>query len=80
MEGLWKWPPWKQGGQRPGPGRGKSAEDWDLELWQELEKTPQVMEKVRLISRAETGDEKAREILEDEQFGVDLDLRDIITR
>ena len=87
VEGLWKWPPWKvktEGCEsgRPGPGRGQSAEEWSLELWQELEQIPAVMKRMRLIARFEDGDVETREVLQGE---VDLemqtlDLRNVMKR
>ncbi|ORY60272.1 P-type ATPase [Pseudomassariella vexata] len=46
---LWRWPPWKGGSE----GVGESVEEWDLELWQELEKDPVVRERLRKIVEEE---------------------------
>ena len=40
VAGLWRWP-WQE--RVP----GESVEDWDLEVWQELEKDPAVRRRLR---------------------------------
>jgi phospholipid-translocating ATPase len=53
IAGLWKWPPWKEA------ALGESAEEWDLELWQEMEKDPAVRERLRRMNEeGEEGDEE----------------------
>ncbi|POR36537.1 Phospholipid-transporting ATPase [Tolypocladium paradoxum] len=47
VAGLWQWPPWKRG------GLGESVEEWDLELWQELEQDPAMRERLKVLARDE---------------------------
>lgn len=63
LGGVWKWPPWKQ------PGLSENVEEWDLELWQELEQNPVVKAKLRLMAREHDGQEI--EMDDDEMAGVD---------
>ncbi|CAM1506844.1 Fc.00g064850.m01.CDS01 [Cosmosporella sp. VM-42] len=51
MAGLWKWPPWKQGRD------GDNIEEWDLELWQELEQDPVVRARLARLCRDDITDE-----------------------
>ncbi|KAF7536120.1 hypothetical protein G7Z17_g13093 [Cylindrodendrum hubeiense] len=51
LAGLWKWPPWKQS------RIGDNIEEWDVELWQELEQDPVMRERLRLLCRDEPLDE-----------------------
>ncbi|OAA77365.1 ATPase, P-type, phospholipid-translocating, flippase [Akanthomyces lecanii RCEF 1005] len=44
LAGLWKWPPWKN------PGLSENVEEWDLELWQELEKDAAVQAKLKVMA------------------------------
>ena len=59
VAGLWHFPPWRRRGSRNGGGGGNddddddNAEDWDLELWQELEKDPEVRRRLRTILEEE---------------------------
>lgn len=58
VTGLWKWRwPWMWWSRARGPGRprgtDKNLEDWDLELWQEMEKNPEVRERMRRILEEE---------------------------
>lgn len=46
MAGLWKWPPWK----KP-RSLSENVEEWDLELWQELEQDPTVRAKLKIMAR-----------------------------
>ncbi|KAH6646172.1 hypothetical protein BKA67DRAFT_526309 [Truncatella angustata] len=39
--GLWQWPPWQR------RAAGGAAEEWHLELWQELEQDPLMKERLR---------------------------------
>ncbi|KAI1491977.1 P-type ATPase [Biscogniauxia mediterranea] len=65
--GLWKWPPWK----------GRDADDrdhleeWNLEVWQELEKDPVMRERLR---RAGTTDERDSD---DNEVDGDNDVVDV---
>ncbi|KAJ2896195.1 hypothetical protein MKZ38_005763 [Zalerion maritima] len=63
---------------KAGPGRGKSAEEWDLELWQELEQFPEMRERIRRVLKEERGEDVDGEGDADEDLG--LDLKDVITR
>ncbi|KAI1825513.1 hypothetical protein F4861DRAFT_193755 [Xylaria intraflava] len=42
--GLWKWPPWRKA---DADGSPENCENWDRELWQELEQDPDVREQFR---------------------------------
>lgn len=52
MAGLWKWPPWTQS------RAGDNIEEWDLELWQELEQNPAVQARLKRMARDEPADEE----------------------
>lgn len=71
--GVWQWPPWQK------PGLSENVEDWDLELWQELEQNPVVKEKLAKMAKEDDLDEEEKdedellvEVLEDEpiELGV----------
>ena len=51
MAGLWKWPPWKEA------RAGDNIEEWDLELWQELEQDPVVRARLARLCRDDITDE-----------------------
>ncbi|KAF5017791.1 hypothetical protein F66182_10255 [Fusarium sp. NRRL 66182] len=51
LAGLWDWPPW--GKSR----RGENIEEWDVELWQELEQDPALRERLKRLARDEPLDE-----------------------
>ncbi|KAF5968451.1 ATPase [Fusarium bulbicola] len=64
ITGLWDWPPW--GKSR----RGEDIEEWDVELWQELEQDPALRERLKRLAR----DEQVEE--EDEfEHGIEEGLR-----
>ncbi|KAI8629194.1 P-type ATPase [Xylariaceae sp. FL1651] len=42
--GLWKWPPWRRRDADESP---ENCENWDRQLWQELEQNPIVQEHIR---------------------------------
>ncbi|RKL37643.1 putative phospholipid-transporting ATPase DNF3 [Fusarium proliferatum] len=64
IAGLWDWPPW--GKSR----RGENIEEWDVELWQELEQDPALRERLKRLAR----DEQVEE--EDEfEHGIEEGLR-----
>ncbi|KAI6770313.1 hypothetical protein HG530_004942 [Fusarium avenaceum] len=52
MAGLWDWPPW--GKSR----RGENIEEWDVELWQELEQDPALRERLKRLARDEQVEEE----------------------
>lgn len=52
MAGLWEWPPWKQGRV------GDNIEEWDVELWQELEQEPLMRSRLKRLCRDEEVDEE----------------------
>ncbi|KAH8737143.1 hypothetical protein BGZ61DRAFT_525327 [Ilyonectria robusta] len=52
LAGLWKWPPWKQSRV------GDNIEEWDVELWQELEQDPVMRERLSRLCRDEPLDEE----------------------
>jgi phospholipid-translocating ATPase len=47
VAGMWKWPPWKR---RELSGR---MEEWDVELWQEMEQDPSIRAQLARMCRAE---------------------------
>ncbi|KAG5762832.1 hypothetical protein H9Q72_009077 [Fusarium xylarioides] len=64
MAGLWNWPPW--GKSR----RGENIEEWDVELWQELEQDPALRARLKRLARNEQVEE------EDEfEHGIEEGLR-----
>lgn len=60
MAGVWKWPPWRR------PGLSENVEEWDLELWQELEQDPTVQAKLRVMAR-EYDEQEIEYVVEDEE-------------
>ncbi|KIL95117.1 hypothetical protein FAVG1_02049 [Fusarium avenaceum] len=52
MAGLWDWPPWGQS------RRGENIEEWDVELWQELEQDPALRERLKRLARDEQVEEE----------------------
>ncbi|GKU10323.1 unnamed protein product [Fusarium langsethiae] len=52
MHGLWDWPPW--GKSR----RGENIEEWDVELWQELEQDPALRARLKRMARDERVEEE----------------------
>lgn len=64
IAGLWDWPPW-------GKSRcGENIEEWDVELWQELEQDPALRERLKRLAR----DEQVEEDYEFEH-GIEEGLR-----
>ncbi|ATY66637.1 phospholipid-transporting ATPase (DRS2) [Cordyceps militaris] len=51
LAGVWKWPPWRR------PGLSENVEEWDLELWQELEQDPTVRLNLRILAQEYDGQE-----------------------
>jgi phospholipid-translocating ATPase len=45
VAGLWKWPPWQR------KVLSDSVEEWDVELWQEMEQDPVLRERLRLMAK-----------------------------
>ncbi|PHH88534.1 hypothetical protein CDD83_7414 [Cordyceps sp. RAO-2017] len=48
LAGFWQWPPWRRRRRL-----SDNVEEWDLELWQELEQDPVVREQLRALARDE---------------------------
>lgn len=65
LAGLWRWPPppWST------PGLSENVEEWDVELWQELEQDPTVRAKLKLMAREHDGQEVEEEEVEGEEDG-----------
>ncbi|KAJ9130364.1 Phospholipid-transporting ATPase [Pleurostoma richardsiae] len=71
IHGLWRWRwgwLWGNGGRGAGGLRGRKGagfegnlEEWDVTLWQELEKDPAVREKLRLMANDEMEDNEEEE-------------------
>ncbi|KAL7819956.1 phospholipid-translocating P-type ATPase [Trichoderma gracile] len=79
VAGLWHWPPWQR--KRRLGGGGENAEEWDLELWQEMEQDEAVRRKLALMAR-DDGDLTLEDVVvvgeeEDvlEQIEVDISRR-----
>lgn len=68
---LWRWPPWH------GRAHGDNAEEWDLELWQEMEQDPVVKQKLMKIledeSKGQNGDDDDQDD-EDAMAGLGIDV------
>ncbi|KAI1194596.1 hypothetical protein F5X97DRAFT_310732 [Nemania serpens] len=47
--GLWHWPPWRRASADGGSGGAENCENWDRQIWQELEQDPVVREHLRQI-------------------------------
>ncbi|KAF7562215.1 hypothetical protein G7046_g1929 [Stylonectria norvegica] len=58
VAGLWVWPPWKSS------RASTNIEEWDLELWQELEQDPALRRRLRRMCRDEDDDEAADDDLD----------------
>lgn len=65
--GLWQWPLWKK------RSMGESAEEWHLELWQELEQDPAMQERLRQIDDDECN-QGLPEVTEQAVEDVDMDV------
>lgn len=66
IAGLWEWPPWSRS------RRGENIEEWDVELWQELEQHPGMRRKLRQLCRDEiTHEEEEEDDDADVQFALD---------
>ncbi|KAF4454999.1 hypothetical protein F53441_2560 [Fusarium austroafricanum] len=64
LAGLWDWPPW-------GKSRhGENIEEWDVELWQELEQDPALRERLKRLARDEQVEEE-----EDVEIGIEEEIR-----
>ncbi|KAF4433703.1 phospholipid-transporting ATPase DNF3 [Fusarium acutatum] len=64
IAGLWDWPPW--GKSR----RGENIEEWDVELWQELEQDPALRERLKRLARDEQVEEQ-----DEFEHGIEEGLR-----
>ena len=51
VTGMWKWPPWRQ---RTFDG---DVEEWDIQMWQELEQDPVMWERFKRLARDESEDD-----------------------
>lgn len=49
VAGLWQWRPWKR------RSLGDNMEEWDVELWQEMEQDPAMRERFRVLARSGEG-------------------------
>ncbi|KAM0399711.1 hypothetical protein ACHAQC_002992 [Fusarium culmorum] len=67
MHGLWDWPPW--GKSR----RGENIEEWDVELWQELEQDPALRARLKRMARDEPVKEEDDADLA--QINIDEEMR-----
>lgn len=47
ISGMWKWPPWNR------RRIDNNAEEWDVELWQEMEQDPEIWERFKRLARNE---------------------------
>ena len=74
VAGLWRFPPWRRkvrdgrnGVDDDDDDDDGNAEDWDLELWQELERDPAVRQRLReTLEEEERGYTNTRTAPEDE--------------
>ncbi|KAI5466004.1 hypothetical protein BGZ63DRAFT_120499 [Mariannaea sp. PMI_226] len=57
IAGLWDWRPWKQ--SRRG---SKNIEEWDVELWQELEQDPDMRSRLKQLCRDDVVEEEDLDI------------------
>ncbi|KAK6721824.1 hypothetical protein SNK04_000708 [Fusarium graminearum] len=67
MDGLWDWPPW--GKSR----RGENIEEWDVELWQELEQDPALRARLKRMARDEPVEEE--DDVDLAQINIDEEMR-----
>ncbi|KAF4983246.1 hypothetical protein FZEAL_1284 [Fusarium zealandicum] len=63
LGGLWEWPPWRRS------RRGDNIEEWDLELWQEMEQDPAMQQRLKRLSSDEPVEEEDEPDLA--QIGLD---------
>lgn len=64
VAGVWHWPPWKM------HRLSENVEEWDLQVWQELERDPKVRERLRRLAN----DEATVQDMEEEDV-FDLEAR-----
>lgn len=64
---LWKWPPWSKS-----RSSRDNIEEWDLELWQELEQDPAMRARLRRLCRDDAGADEEDEDDIDVQMEVDM--------
>ncbi|QPG99507.1 hypothetical protein C2857_001954 [Epichloe festucae Fl1] len=64
VAGVWHWPPWKM------HRLSENVEEWDLQVWQELERDPKVRERLRRLAH----DEATVQDMEEEDV-FDLEAR-----
>ncbi|KAK5990757.1 Phospholipid-transporting ATPase dnf1 [Cladobotryum mycophilum] len=70
VAGLWQWPPWQR------KKLGDNVEEWDLELWQELEQEPEVQKNLAKIARDDQDEEEEEEEADDfEEIEIDISRR-----
>ena len=62
VAGMWHWPPWKT------RQLSDNVEDWDLQIWQEMEKNPTVRDRLRRIAR----DDASWDSIEEEEEEEDV--------
>jgi phospholipid-translocating ATPase len=67
ITGVWKWRPWQKSKD------DINAEEWELEVWQELEQDPVLWEKLKKMAR--DGDDSA-----DVGYDEELDEREKVAR
>lgn len=56
VAGCWQWPPWKGG------GLSENLEEWDLEVWQEMEQDPAMKERLRNMARDGDDEDQTDEV------------------
>lgn len=47
VAGMWHWPPWKK------QSLDDIVEEWDLQVWQEMEQDPEIRERLRRLANDE---------------------------
>lgn len=70
--GLWKLRPWKN------PGLAENVEDWDLELWQELEQNPVVRKQLKQMAREGQYDDDDDEDVDQEEEEICSSRKDVV--
>jgi phospholipid-translocating ATPase len=72
LHNMWSWPPWRS---RDADDSPENCENWDRQLWQELEQEPTVREHLRqaLLDETEGHPDTAKD--RSDEAGVDLETR-----
>ena len=69
---LWKWPPWQNNRNRNADDGSENCENWERQLWQELEQDPIVRAQLLEILREEKEGTQAGPATTEEDGGSEV--------